>query len=261
MGSVQTRTTCSGSSLHTNHARPIGRALPFSQTKNTHETSSPMETENSTFSCFVGTSVKKGTLSVCVCVSVSVSRCIGLGCSASCLLLLPVHSLISPFPTPSDSPVHDHPNSHCFVKVLKGKITEEVYSNANPEQVSAHTFRTTSQTVLLTHLFLCFLLFQPEELKLLSSSTHSQNAVTYIHGTLVLFVFCRSVCIVLTSSSRFQSDKIGLHRMLNPSHTEPAYTLHVYCPPYSKCKVFDERTGIVKGSGQLKFYSSGGRIL
>ncbi|GAU91838.1 hypothetical protein RvY_04017 [Ramazzottius varieornatus] len=39
------------------------------------------------------------------------------------------------------------------------------------------------------------------------------------------------------------NDSIGLHRMENPSHTEPTVTLHVYIPAYGECMCFDERSG------------------
>ena len=39
------------------------------------------------------------------------------------------------------------------------------------------------------------------------------------------------------------ADKIGLHRMENPSHTEPTVTLHLYCPPFDSCRCFDEKSG------------------
>lgn len=39
------------------------------------------------------------------------------------------------------------------------------------------------------------------------------------------------------------SDSLGLHRVENSSHTEPAVSLHLYCPPFSSCSMFDQRTG------------------
>lgn len=33
-------------------------------------------------------------------------------------------------------------------------------------------------------------------------------------------------------------DYIGLHKVTNKSPTEPAITLHVYMPAYTKCRVF-----------------------
>ncbi|XP_046985409.1 cysteine dioxygenase type 1 [Schistocerca americana] len=39
------------------------------------------------------------------------------------------------------------------------------------------------------------------------------------------------------------NDSLGLHRVENPSHTEPAVSLHLYCPPFDTCSVFNQRTG------------------
>jgi len=38
-------------------------------------------------------------------------------------------------------------------------------------------------------------------------------------------------------------DTIGLHRIENNSHSQPAVSLHLYSPPFEMCKSFDERTG------------------
>lgn len=61
---------------------------------------------------------------------------------------------------------------------------------------------------------------EPEsELKQLETNTLKLNEVAYIN------------------------DSIGLHRVENRSHTEKAVSLHLYCPPYTKCHMFDQRTG------------------
>ncbi|XP_076808317.1 cysteine dioxygenase type 1-like [Clavelina lepadiformis] len=39
------------------------------------------------------------------------------------------------------------------------------------------------------------------------------------------------------------NDSIGLHRIENKSSTGPAVSLHLYCPPFQMCKVFDEKSG------------------
>ncbi|XP_041356379.1 cysteine dioxygenase type 1-like [Gigantopelta aegis] len=52
-------------------------------------------------------------------------------------------------------------------------------------------------------------------------------------------------------------DKIGLHRVSNPSHAEPAITLHLYSPPFSEVKCFDEQTSHVT-MGQMALWSING---
>jgi len=46
-----------------------------------------------------------------------------------------------------------------------------------------------------------------------------------------------------TDGVTYMSDELGLHRMENPSHTDPAVTLHIYIPAFDSCYMFDERTG------------------
>lgn len=41
-----------------------------------------------------------------------------------------------------------------------------------------------------------------------------------------------------TNQVTYIDDSIGLHKVTNESETEPAVTLHVYLPPYTKCRVF-----------------------
>eukprot|EP00128_Syssomonas_multiformis_P009043 Colp12_sorted_trinity150504_noHs@18502 len=53
-------------------------------------------------------------------------------------------------------------------------------------------------------------------------------------------------------------DKIGIHRVENPSHTKKCVTLHLYSPPYQSCHAFDERTGKQRACGNITFFSKGG---
>ncbi|XP_076322138.1 cysteine dioxygenase type 1-like [Tachypleus tridentatus] len=39
------------------------------------------------------------------------------------------------------------------------------------------------------------------------------------------------------------NDSLGLHLVKNGSYSEPAVSLHLYCPPFSQCHVYDQRTG------------------
>ncbi|KAJ3218730.1 Cysteine dioxygenase [Dinochytrium kinnereticum] len=75
----------------------------------------------------------------------------------------------------------------------------------------------------------------PMEVKV--ANTHTENRVAYIH------------------------DKIGLHRVSNPSPSVGAVSLHLYCPPYDNCKTFCESTSTSRGSGKCLFYSEHGRIV
>uniref|UniRef100_A0A914YYK3 Cysteine dioxygenase n=1 Tax=Panagrolaimus superbus TaxID=310955 RepID=A0A914YYK3_9BILA len=92
------------------------------------------------------------------------------------------------------SSIHDHSNSHCFVKVLDGTLLETLFEwpeNSETEE-------------------------KEMPMKKLSETYYNRDGVSYM------------------------SDNLGLHRMENPSHSNPAISLHLYCPPYDKCQTFDE---------------------
>lgn len=54
------------------------------------------------------------------------------------------------------------------------------------------------------------------------------------------------------------NDSLGLHRVENASHSDGAVSLHLYCPPFSACNMFDERTG-KKTKCPVTFYSKFGQ--
>ncbi|KAJ2829790.1 hypothetical protein IWW50_000643 [Coemansia erecta] len=95
-----------------------------------------------------------------------------------------------------ESPIHDHSGSHCMMKLLDGRLDEELFiqpSDGGPLE-KKHTMPL------------------------------SVDSVAYMH------------------------DRIGLHRIGNPSKSEKAVSLHLYSPPYNMCKTFDEATGNVEVS-------------
>ncbi|KAI4468710.1 cysteine dioxygenase [Holotrichia oblita] len=104
------------------------------------------------------------------------------------------------------SAIHDHANSHCFMKMLKGSLTEVCF--AWPQANN-------------------------EEMKEIGRKELSLNSVCYIN------------------------DSIGLHRVENPSNVEGAVSLHLYCPPYDKCTVFNQTTG-QKSNAHVTFWSTYG---
>lgn len=59
--------------------------------------------------------------------------------------------------------------------------------------------------------------------------------------------------MIITGENRLQTqnvayinDSIGLHRVMNPDPTMPAFSLHLYSPPFDHCRIFDEKTGKYK---------------
>ena len=99
------------------------------------------------------------------------------------------------------SPIHDHANSHCLMKVLDGELEEIMYTN--PAE---------------------------EEMELKRTLTLNKNETTYIH------------------------DKIGIHKVGNPSNNKGAVSLHIYSPPIKVCTTFTPQ-GVPRKSGNCPFFS------
>jgi len=105
------------------------------------------------------------------------------------------------------SPIHDHANAHCVMKILKGRLTETIYGwpcqhANNPTECATaasslypsteHTCSARSKDV------------EPHALSIRRSTTYEEGGVTYM------------------------SDRLGLHRIQNPSEKEVAVSLHLY---------------------------------
>lgn len=65
----------------------------------------------------------------------------------------------------------------------------------------------------------------------------------------------RKVSELKTDGVCYISDKVGMHRISNPSHTIPSVSLHLYSPPYQMCRSYREQDGEAKCSGPISFYS------
>ena len=121
------------------------------------------------------------------------------------------------------SPIHDHNGSHCIMRVLEGTLIETLYN-----QKSFRDDAWESDTSL-----------SPEEEIEIYQKTRETELVegetAYIH------------------------DKIGWHRVSNPSTQEPAVSLHLYAPPIEKCRTYCEIERKVRGEAKIcPFYSVNG---
>jgi len=105
------------------------------------------------------------------------------------------------------SAIHDHANSHCFMKMMQGELVEVRF--AWPEDGQ-------------------------EKMKEIGRTRLPLNSVCYIN------------------------DSLGLHRVENASHVEPAVSLHLYCPPYESCSIFNQTTG-QKSACKVTFWSMYGK--
>lgn len=105
------------------------------------------------------------------------------------------------------SPIHDHANAHCVMKVLKGELKETLFGwpcqraqnpvlcATGPDGLCPSTEHTCSAGPEP---------LVPTELQVKRSTTYGKEQVTYM------------------------SDQLGLHRIENPSTTELAVSLHLY---------------------------------
>lgn len=127
------------------------------------------------------------------------------------------------------SAIHDHADSHCFMKMLKGQLTEIRYAwpkddkslDVTPDaDIAAFDGKGDA--------------YNGAKIDEIGRSTMETNGVCYIN------------------------DNLGLHRVENPSHTEAAVSLHLYCPPYEECSIFNEKTGR-RTKCQVTFWSINGQ--
>lgn len=130
------------------------------------------------------------------------------------------------------STIHDHADSHCFMKVLKGALTEIKYSWPNEtsitnlEPVSGHEKDGKNYE---------------HELQEISRSSMNSNEVFYINGELLIRLANVSIFLFqLLFWLLCLSDNIGLHRVENASNVETAVSLHLYCPPFDACSIFNK---------------------
>ncbi|XP_065369590.1 cysteine dioxygenase type 1 [Calliphora vicina] len=106
------------------------------------------------------------------------------------------------------STIHDHSDSHCFMKMLKGDLMETRYSwpDMENQQVDGHLPEGEEYE-------------NHDALQVLGQRTMGLNDVAYIN------------------------DNLGLHRVENPSHSDTSVSLHLYCPPFQTCSMFEKSTG------------------
>ncbi|XP_055838305.1 cysteine dioxygenase type 1 [Episyrphus balteatus] len=128
------------------------------------------------------------------------------------------------------SAIHDHSDSHCFMKILQGELVETRYQMPDSEE----TIKSTSGDI--GRIEDADENFNGEELKEQGKSVMALNDVCYIN------------------------DNLGLHRVENPSHTDAAVSLHLYCPPFDSCSVFQKNSG-KKIKCQVTFWSKNGKRL
>lgn len=133
------------------------------------------------------------------------------------------------------SAIHDHADSHCFMKMLQGELCEVRYAWPKQKSETELCIKNNNNNIgggddgneeddI----------YQEEELKEISRSTLETDGVCYIN------------------------DNLGLHRVENASNTNTAISLHLYCPPFNFCSMFNKKTG-KRTKCQVTFWSKYGQ--
>ncbi|KCV68268.1 hypothetical protein H696_05190 [Fonticula alba] len=120
------------------------------------------------------------------------------------------------------SPVHDHSGSHCFMKVLDGTLEETLYHTPADEPHGEDHDDDDEETA---------------PLETISKTNLGAGSLAYIH------------------------DRIGLHKVHNPSNDIPSLSLHLYSPPYTLSHAYNPKTGTRSQPGQMLFHSVGGQLV
>lgn len=120
------------------------------------------------------------------------------------------------------SAVHDHADAHCFMKMLQGTLSEVRFSWPDQDQQRREGLEDEEADE------------EGRPLEELSRTDLRLDDVAYIN------------------------DSMGLHRVENPSHSDPAVSLHLYSPPFSSCSVFNQRTGR-RSQCSVTFWSKRGK--
>lgn len=105
----------------------------------------------------------------------------------------------------SHSPIHDHANAHCVMKILQGRLTETIYGWPCEGVDGPGDCATASDPSHPSTEHTCSnVKMGPQELRVRKETTYARNQVTYM------------------------SDRLGLHRVANPDKENVAVSLHLY---------------------------------
>ncbi|XP_059058963.1 cysteine dioxygenase type 1-like [Achroia grisella] len=146
------------------------------------------------------------------------------------------------------SPIHDHADSHCFMKLLSGSLEEVRYQW--PQNVHSEVKKSLKNKQSGCQR-------QINDTCCQSDSCQCAEMADICERTVRIGAKCEQdgdqecnisdmVEIGKTSLKLddvcYINDAQGLHRMQN-GHVDEAVSLHLYCPPFDSCQVFDARSG------------------
>jgi len=74
-------------------------------------------------------------------------------------------------------------------------------------------------------------------------------------------MLCTSNTMFHEGDISYMHDSMGYHKIGNPSPTVPAVSLHLYCPPFDKCKVWlDPSNASMSSNVNINFFSKYGSM-
>ncbi|KAF2718307.1 cysteine dioxygenase type I [Polychaeton citri CBS 116435] len=143
------------------------------------------------------------------------------------------------------SPIHDHANAHCVMKILKGRLQETIYGW--PCEVQAEDGSVNACNVAAGDV---------------KCPSTQHNCSASVEGSLEPHALnVKRNTIYEKEGVTYMSDRLGLHRIGNPSQDQLAVSLHLYTPPNAAkhgCHIFEEATGKKSHVQQCHFYSEFG---
>ncbi|CAH2056514.1 unnamed protein product, partial [Iphiclides podalirius] len=152
------------------------------------------------------------------------------------------------------SAIHDHADSHCFMKLLSGSLEEVRYewpNHVEPEVMRKLKTKKSCCTGCKEKAVEDKL----SELNIRCQNDHCRNfggksdslEIGETNGDIEQYDAQKMEEIGRTALEVndvcYINDALGLHRMENPSYVDGAVSLHLYCPPFDSCRMFDARTG------------------
>lgn len=146
-----------------------------------------------------------------------------------------------------ESPIHDHPCDGCWMRVVTGNVQECRYvknsSSSDDDSltcVSNQVYQGTYDTVRLAYVVMILALARVEPL----TPTHPVLPHYFIEG-----------------QQAFIQDSMGYHKVGNPCPSQPAITLHLYCPPFQQCKIWLDPSSGTCSRSNVCYHSEYGIVL
>lgn len=139
------------------------------------------------------------------------------------------------------SPIHDHGNAHCLMKILRGTLTETRYEFPGSNS-------------------------EPGPMKVISSKNYKENQVTYMADELGLHRVSNEGSDFAVSLHCKMGPLRSRVRTLVPEHhdADRLSSSAVYTPPNvakGGCNIFDEATGRSSHVPSCHYFSAYGRLL